>query len=172
MSYRLLISAEHLDRIGRHGAEAYPEECCGVLIGRCQLEGADGAEGSTVIEQLLSVDNERADSRHNRYVITPETVLAAQKQARAAGLDIVGYYHSHPDHPARPSEFDREHAWPGISYLIVSVQQGRAEVARSWRLTDDRERFDEEPITASGGTAHPLLAPDLAPPQAQKEAVP
>jgi proteasome lid subunit RPN8/RPN11 len=181
MSYRLLISADYLDRIGRHGAEAYPEECCGVLIGRCQLEGPEGpegpegsagADGSTVVEQLLSVDNERADSRHNRYVITPETVLAAQKQARAAGLDIVGYYHSHPDHPARPSEFDREHAWPGISYLIVSVQQGRAEVARSWRLTDDRERFDEEPITASGGTSHPLLVPDLAPPQAQKEAVP
>lgn len=155
---RLLISAEHLDVIARHGAAAYPEECCGVLIGR--LAGAD-PESLTSVEQMLSVDNERADSRHNRYVITPETVLAAQKQARAAGLDIVGYYHSHPDHPARPSEFDREHAWPGISYLIVAVQQGNAEVARSWRLSDDRERFDEEAIALAGdggGSSHALLA--------------
>lgn len=161
---RLLISAEHLDVIARHGAAAYPEECCGVLIGRFTADGSDPATGTTAVEQLVSVDNERADSRHNRYVITPETVLAAQKQARAAGLDIVGYYHSHPDHPARPSEFDREHAWPGISYLIVAVQQGNAEVARSWRLSDDRERFDEEAIELAGNdapadiSAHALLA--------------
>jgi proteasome lid subunit RPN8/RPN11 len=162
---RLLISAAHLDVIARHGAEAFPEECCGVLIGRFAPAGANGG-GTTSVEQLVSVDNERADSRHNRYVITPETVLAAQRQARDAGLDIVGYYHSHPDHPARPSEFDREHAWPGISYLIVSVQKGNPEVARSWRLSDDRERFDEEAIVATGAesaSSHALLA--------QKEAV-
>jgi len=138
---RLVISPRHLQTIGHHGVTTYPEECCGVLIGRA---GADGEP--TVVERLLAVGNERDDSRHNRYVISPETVLAAQREARAAGLEIVGYYHSHPDHPSRPSDFDREHAWPGLSYLIVAVERGRVVDARSWRLSDDRERFDEEAI--------------------------
>jgi proteasome lid subunit RPN8/RPN11 len=136
---RLVISARHLQTAARHGAVSYPEECCGFLIGRSTDE-------ETLIERVLSVGNEREDSRHNRYVISPETVLAAQKEARALGLDVVGYYHSHPDHPAVPSEFDREHAWPGLSYLIVSVEQGKVTAARSWRLADDRTRFEEEAI--------------------------
>ena len=147
MGRRLVIDRDHLQTIGRHGSATYPEECCGVLIGR------PTAAGTTAVERLLSVDNERGDSRHNRYVIAPETVLAAQRQARAAGLEIVGYYHSHPDHPARPSEFDREHAWPGLSYLIVSIEHGEVADTRSWRLDDDRERFDEETIDQAGGTA-------------------
>jgi proteasome lid subunit RPN8/RPN11 len=136
---RLVISSQDLQAIGRHGEATFPEECCGFLIGQA------GAE-TTVVERILPVDNERQDSRHNRYVIEPETVLAAHKEARAAGADVVGYYHSHPDHPSRPSDFDREHAWPGLSYLIVSVMKGRVADARSWRLADDRERFDEETI--------------------------
>lgn len=140
---RLVISTRHLQTAGKHAATSYPDECCGVLIGR---SGSD----STVVERLLSVDNERNESRHNRYLINPETVLAAHKEARALGLDVVGYYHSHPDHPARPSEFDREHAWPGVSYLIVSVEKGSVADARSWRLADDREKFDEEEIEQSG----------------------
>ncbi len=134
---RLVITSDDLKAIGRHGEATYPEECCGFLIGRAAGE-------TTTVERLLPVDNERQDSRHNRFVINPETVLAAHKEARAAGADVVGYYHSHPDHPSRPSDFDRDHAWPGLSYLLVSVQQGRAADARSWRLTDDRDRFDEE----------------------------
>ena len=136
---RLVISASHLHTAGQHAAMSYPDECCGVLIGRA-------LGGSTVVEHLLSASNERNDSRHNRYLINPETVLAAHKEARALGLDVVGYYHSHPDHPARPSEFDREHAWPGVSYLIVSVEKGNVADSRSWRLADDREKFDEEKI--------------------------
>jgi proteasome lid subunit RPN8/RPN11 len=136
---RLLITPDHLRAIDRHGEETYPEECCGFLIGQASGE-------ATMVERLLPVANERQDSRHNRYVINPETVLAAHKEARAAGADVVGYYHSHPDHPSRPSDFDREHAWPGLSYLIVSIQGGRAADARSWRLADDRDRFDEEII--------------------------
>ena len=136
---RLVIPARHLQTAGQHAATSYPDECCGVLIGRSLGD-------STVVERLLSVDNERNESRHNRYLINPETVLAAHKEARALGLDVVGYYHSHPDHPARPSEFDREHAWPGVSYLIVSVEKGSVADARSWRLADDREKFDEEKI--------------------------
>ena len=136
---RLVISGRHLQTVTRHATMSYPDECCGVLIG--------SASGDvTIVERVLSVGNERQDSRHNRYLISPETVLAAHKEARALGLDVVGYYHSHPDHPAQPSEFDREHAWPGVSYLIVSVRKRQVVDARSWRLADDRERFDEEAI--------------------------
>lgn len=135
----LVISPRHLQTIGRHASISYPEECCGVLIGRAQ-------PGATYVERVLSVGNEREDSRHKRYLISPETVLAAHKEARAQGLEVVGYYHSHPDHPARPSDFDREYAWPGVSYLIVSVEQRRVAEARSWRLSDDRESFDEEVV--------------------------
>lgn len=156
---RLVITPRHLLTINRHATVSYPEECCGVLIGRVQAE-------CTVVERVLSVGNERQDSRHNRFLINPETVLAAHKEARALGLDIVGYYHSHPDHPARPSDFDREHAWPGLSYLIVSVQKGKVAEARSWRLTDDRGRYEEETIDQASG-----LPPAAFPPGMEKEAV-
>ena len=141
---RLVITPRHLQTISRHAAMSYPEECCGVLVGHAY-------PAANVVERVLSVGNERGDSRQNRYLISPETVLAAHKEARALGLDIVGYYHSHPDHPARPSEFDREHAWPGVSYLIVSVAGGRVAEARSWRLYDGGERFEEEVIDKNPG---------------------
>ncbi len=137
---RLSIPPRHLEAICRHGEESYPEECCGFLIGT-------GGASATTVERALPVENERQESRHNRYLIQPEMVLAAHKEARAKGLDVVGYYHSHPDHPAQPSELDREHAWPGLSYLIVAVANGKAADARSWRLSDDRERFEEEEIS-------------------------
>ncbi|HEX2252922.1 MAG TPA: M67 family metallopeptidase [Thermoanaerobaculia bacterium] len=138
---RLVLLPRHLTVIHRHASATYPEECCGVLVGR-ELRGIQGV----FVERVLSVGNAREESRENRFLIPPETVLAAQKEARAAGLDVVGYYHSHPDHPARPSEFDREHAWPGLSYLIVSVEKGQAVETRSWRLAEDRSRFDEEAV--------------------------
>ena len=136
---RLVISPRHLQTIARHAMASYPEECCGVLIGR-------SLEDTTVVERLLSVGNERQDSRHNRYLISPETVLAAQKEARGLGLEIVGYYHSHPDRPARPSEFDRENAWPWVSYLIVSLQGRKVADTRSWRLKEAHGSFEEEMI--------------------------
>jgi proteasome lid subunit RPN8/RPN11 len=137
----LEIHSDLLDQIRRHGAEAYPEECCGVMIGE------PGAGGARVV-RLVPVENTREDAaRHNRYLIEPATILRCQREARAEGLDIVGYYHSHPDHPARPSEFDREHAWPGTSYVIVAVEQGRPAALASWKLTDDRSAFEEEPLS-------------------------
>jgi proteasome lid subunit RPN8/RPN11 len=156
---RLMITSRHLQTVTQHAAASYPEECCGFLIGRSDA-------GTTVVERVLSVGNERQESRHNRYLISPETVLAANKEVRALSLDVVGYYHSHPDHPARPSEFDRDHAWPGLSYVIVSVEGGRVADTRSWRLADDRERFEEEAIEPAAGPAAPL-----APVGVQKEAV-
>ena len=139
--FTLEITPGDLQAATEHAAASYPEECCGFLIGRF-----NAATELTAVVRILPVSNERQESRHNRYLISPETVLAANKEARALGVDIVGYYHSHPDHPARPSEFDRDHAWPGLSYVIVSVEGGRVADTRSWRLSDDRERFEEETI--------------------------
>jgi proteasome lid subunit RPN8/RPN11 len=138
----LAVSAGDMEAIGRHALRTYPEECCGFLLGETR-------DGATRVERVVPAANERQDSRHNRFVMSPETVLAAHQEARAAGLSVVGYYHSHPDHPAEPSEFDREHAWPGLSYLIVSVRSGEVDRARSWRLRDDRERFEEEHLAGA-----------------------
>jgi proteasome lid subunit RPN8/RPN11 len=142
---RLELDAAGLEAIRRHAERSYPEECCGFLLG--YLGPGEAAE--TRVERVVPAANERQESRHNRYVIHPQTVLATHQEARAAGLAVVGYYHSHPDHPAEPSEFDREHAWPGVSYLIVSVRDGSLAAARSWRLRDDRQRFDEEALATT-----------------------
>lgn len=133
----LSLPPSFLEAVRRHAEASYPEECCGVLIGVGEGE-------RTRVVRVVAVGNEREESRNSRYLISPETVLAAHKEARTLGCDVIGYYHSHPDHPARPSEFDREHAWPGVSYLIVSVEKGRQVDARCWRLADERDAFSEE----------------------------
>ncbi len=138
---RLLIRPRHLEAVRRHAAAAYPEEGCGFLLGR-SLEGDEGV----LVERVLPVHNDRQEGRRNRYLIEPRTVLAAHKEARSQDLEVVGIYHSHPDHPASPSEFDREHAWPGWSYLIVGVERGEVAEVRSWRLGDDRGGFEEEAL--------------------------
>ena len=152
---KLVISPRHLQTIHQHAAMIYPEECCGILIGR-RVEESDAVTG--VVERILSANNEREDeSRHNRYVIDPQTVLAAHKEARTTGADVIGYYHSHPDCPAVPSDFDREHAWPGLTYLIVSVEKGKVVDSRSWQLADDRQTFEEETLDrASLGIETPV----------------
>jgi proteasome lid subunit RPN8/RPN11 len=144
----LILSAADRETIERHLEAGYPDEACGVMIGRELPEALASSLAATRTEvvRLVLADNAREDSRHNRYVIPPEAVLAAEKAARAEGLGVIGYFHSHPDHPARPSEFDREHAWPGLSYLIVSIRGGKAEDTKSWRLSDDRESFLEEAL--------------------------
>ena len=144
----LRLRAQHTDQIHTHLCRAYPEEGCGVLLGR------DGG-GAREVERVVAFENRREDSRGNRYLIAPEQVLAADREARAAGLEVIGFFHSHPDHPARPSAFDLEHAWPYYSYLIVSVAGGRAGECRSWRLADDRSRFDPEELEVepAGGAA-------------------
>jgi proteasome lid subunit RPN8/RPN11 len=141
-STTLRLPAALLERIRQHGRTAYPEECCGVMLGRI-----DRASGRTEVVRLVAQENQREDEhRHNRYLIPPEAVLRADREARTAGLEIVGYYHSHPDHPSRPSDFDRDHAWPDQSYLIVAVAGGQPATAQSWRLRDDRSAFEEETV--------------------------
>ncbi len=130
----------HDDAIRTHGQGAYPDECCGLLLGR--------DEGETRrVEALVPASNDREQTaRHNRFVISPEAFLAADKAARQQGLDVLGFYHSHPNAPARPSSYDLEHAWPVYSYLIVEVRDGRAVQMTSWVLHDDRSTFDPQPL--------------------------
>jgi proteasome lid subunit RPN8/RPN11 len=135
----LSISSVLLNQIRDHGKEAYPYECCGLLLG--------SAEGpaKTVVD-LRPVQNSRAESRETRYLIDPRDLYLVEKEARRRNLDVVGIYHSHPDHPARPSEFDREHAFPWYSYIIVRIAGGQAEDLTSWTLREDRSAFDGEDV--------------------------
>lgn len=132
----LALSKELLDQIHAHGERAYPEEGAGFLI------GSDGK-----VEDILPLENAREDgARHNRFLITPEAYLNAEVTADRLGLSLIGVFHSHPDHPNRPSEYDREWAQPFFSYIITSVNEGKAAGSRSWRLLEDRSKFEEEEI--------------------------
>ena len=116
-----------------HGEETYPHECCGILLG-----SADGSE--ITVHRLLRAGNTRTDSAHNRYNIAPQELISAQREARQAGLEIVGFYHSHPDHPAQWSATDFAEAhWLGCAYVITAVEQGRATVTNSFLLAGTRE---------------------------------
>ena len=134
----LRLSESLADEMRRHGEAAYPAECCGALVGR--LEG----EAKEVV-RLAPAVNRRTDNPH-RYLIAPDDLRRLDADVRAAGLDIVGYYNSHPDHPAAPSAFDADHAWPWYSYVIVRIDRGRGADLTSWVLADDRPRMLPEPL--------------------------
>ena len=125
----LRVSEALLGTLHREGERAYPGECCGVLAGQ--------PGEIKQVRRLLPVVNRRADDPH-RYLIAPEDLQSVETEIREAGLEVLGFYHSHPDHPAAPSSFDAEHAWPWYSYLIVRVDRGRAVEATSWQLAGDR----------------------------------
>ena len=129
------VPEEILVQMKRHGEETYPHECCGFMLG-----SAD--EGMQRISEIRLQENERTDSKENRFVISPDQFRAAEKYARKTGLLLVGIYHSHPDSPARPSDYDRDHAWPWFSYIIVSVKGGKAADTNAWQLREDRSGFD------------------------------
>lgn len=135
----LRVTQKQVEQIHEHGAQDYPNECCGALLGR-----EDGADRTVL--GLVPLVNQRNDSPQNRFSITSEDVRLAEKEARAKGWDLIGWYHSHPDSPARPSEFDREHAWPWYSYIIFQVEKAEPREMRSWRLDDSRKAFAEEAI--------------------------
>ena len=138
----LQIPRKILGEIHAHGEEAYPEEGAGFLIG-------SGGETKQVA-RILPLPNVREDeARHNRYLIAPEDYLKAELMADSLGLSLIGVFHSHPDHPNLPSDFDREWAQPFFSYVITSVEKGRAVESRSWLLREDRSKFEEEEILES-----------------------
>lgn len=136
----LTLTTTLLKSIHTHGETAYPEEGAGLLLG--SVEG----ELKQVVE-ILPINNAREDSaRHNRYLLTPQDYLRGEQEAAQRGLDILGVFHSHPDHPNRPSEFDRDWAMPWFSYIITSINAGKAVESRSWLLQEDRMAFVEEAI--------------------------
>jgi proteasome lid subunit RPN8/RPN11 len=134
------ISADLRQRMQTMGESAYPNEGCGILVGRT------GDPGAEVLEVRLGT-NLRQDRARDRYILDPRDILRAEKESRAAGLEVVGFWHTHPDHPARPSQYDADHAWPGYVYVIVSVERGRAVSDQGWVLeTEAPPIFREEPL--------------------------
>ena len=145
----LTITTKLAEEIRAHGAKTYPHECCGALLGREELLGRRQIVREIV--GLFPLVNRREDTPQNRFSVTAEDVRTAEAAAREQQLEVVGWYHSHPDHPARPSQYDRDHAWPWYSYVIVSVANGKPEDMTSWRQNDDREEFSSERIELRGG---------------------
>lgn len=129
------ISHSLLQQIHSHLEAGYPNEACGVMLGK-----------AGIVTEVVAAGNERTDSARNRYLIDPLAYMKIERDADKRGLQVLGIYHSHPDVAARPSQFDLDHALPVFSYLIVSVCKGKAVETNSWLLREDRSQFDQEPI--------------------------
>lgn len=127
-----IFPAAVLEEIRAHGEETYPDECCGALI----------AVGGAIVEAFRLPNTTSAGARR-RFRIGPSDYREAEARATARGGTLAGFYHSHPDHPARPSQHDLEHAWPNFIYVIVSVSAGSAGDVTAWHLRDDRTAFDQ-----------------------------
>jgi proteasome lid subunit RPN8/RPN11 len=139
----LKIKPKDYEALRRHGEETYPHECCGAMLGQATPEG-------NRVDQIVRAGNTRTDRAHDRYNIAPEELIKIQRQARGLGLDIVGFYHSHPDCPAKWSktDFDEAH-WVGCSYVITRINEGKADVTNSFLLTGTNEedkQFIDEPV--------------------------
>jgi proteasome lid subunit RPN8/RPN11 len=146
----LHITDDLYGAIRRHGEETYPNECCGILLGRNE-------DGENRVIGAVRAGNTRTDSAHNRYSIAPQELIRAQREGRERGLDIVGFYHSHPDHPAMWSQTDFAEAhWMGCSYVITSVEQSVAKVTNSFLLTgtsEEDKRLEAEPVVVEDAVA-------------------
>ena len=149
----LRIGSRELDAICEHASREYPNECCGVLLGTGdgQAKEVRAVEavrnlrnGSRRAEELLPLEAPERESERNRFLIDPDDLRRVEQDARARGIETVGFYHSHPDHPAKPSAYDRDHAFPWYSYVIIAVEAGKPGLYTSWVLREDRTQFDEE----------------------------
>lgn len=130
----LNVQKDELAKLWTHARAGYPHEVVGILA---------GVRATDTVSRVVPLENERADSPQNRYHVSAMVLYKAEQKLEAEGLEVVGYYHSHPDHPARYSDFDREHALPNMAYVIASVLGGEVAETRCWRLTDDREAMTE-----------------------------
>ena len=128
-----------VDNFISHGEKDYPYECCGFILGQFKHDESFG-------EEYLPASNVKKGNRERRFLIDPLAYQKAEDEADEQGLSVISIIHSHPDHPDAPSDFDRNHAWPGFSYIIISVQNGKAASYRSWQLNENREFFIEEKI--------------------------
>jgi proteasome lid subunit RPN8/RPN11 len=155
----LRIAYADYETLRTHGEETYPNECCGVLLGKHIAGDDSSAAAMNHVQQIVRAGNTRTDSAHNRYNIDPQELVKIQRQARGLGLDIVGFYHSHPDHPAQWSKTDFAEAhWLGCSYIITSIEQSKAATTNSFLLRgtgEDDKRFDDEAIQID--IAHDLI---------------
>jgi proteasome lid subunit RPN8/RPN11 len=124
-----------VEAIRRHAAETYPNECCGALFG-----------GARAITDVLRLPNLTSEGPRNRFLVLPDDYRAAEAHASGNGVELAGFYHSHPDHPARPSQYDLDHAWPFFVYVIVSVPKGKPGDMTGWRLHEDRSAFEATPL--------------------------
>ncbi|MFB3906692.1 MAG: M67 family metallopeptidase [Acidobacteriota bacterium] len=138
----LQLTQVQLDEIHRTAVSEYPHECCGIMIGSV-------ANSHRMVTRLLVARNQRQDSLRNRYLIDPAVIYRVESELRGTGKAILGFFHSHPDEPARPSRYDREHAWPWYSYLIVSVIKGKTADTTVWQLKSDRSGFEQEAFQVS-----------------------
>jgi proteasome lid subunit RPN8/RPN11 len=136
------LAENQRNEIAAHGERDYPYECCGLLL------GSFAAGGVKAISEIYPISNAREEqAKRNRFLIRPEELMRGERYAETKGLDVVGFYHSHPDHPAVPSQYDLEHAWPLYSYIVISVSADTAQDLRSWEMESDRSRFVEEEIS-------------------------
>ena len=137
------VTQKSLIEVREHGVRDYPYECCGLLLGRFDEDGK-------VVSETYPISNAREESaKRNRFLITPEELMRGERYARSKDLEVVGFYHSHPDCPAVPSQYDLEHAWPTYSYIIVSTTADRAGDLFSWEQELDRSRFNQEELIAT-----------------------
>ena len=146
MSSQLTIGARVDEAIRAHGDETYPHECCGALIGR------DG-----LVAEILALPNTTEEGPRRRFLVRPSDYREAERRASELGAELLGFYHSHPDHPARPSQYDLDHAWPNFAYIIVAVAAGVAGDMTVWFLKDDRSSFEEGSLH-HGENSHPDTA--------------
>jgi proteasome lid subunit RPN8/RPN11 len=139
--YRLIaLEEQHKEEMRAHGERDYPFECCGLMLGRFE-------DGRKQVLETYPISNAREEeAKRNRFLIRPEELMRGEKYARDKTLDVLGFYHSHPDDVAVPSQYDLEHAWPTYSYIVMAVEKGRAADLRSWEMESDRSRFNEEEI--------------------------
>jgi proteasome lid subunit RPN8/RPN11 len=136
------VSDEKLAEMRAHGERDYPYECCGLMLGRFEHELKQ------VLETYAISNAREEEAKRNRFLIRPEELMRGEKYARERGLEVIGFYHSHPDDVAVPSQYDLEHAWPTYSYIVMSVEKTRAVDLRSWEMESDRSRFNEEQIVS------------------------
>jgi proteasome lid subunit RPN8/RPN11 len=152
------------DAIRAHGVETYPNECCGALYG--PAPAGDGADRT--VSATFPLPNTTEEGPRRRFLVRPQDYREAERRATVLGLELLGFYHSHPDHPARPSQYDLDHAWPSFSYIIVSVLAGVPQDMTSWLLRDDRSGFEPELLTDH---AEHHSHPDAAPPVHRQEGI-
>jgi len=140
----LTLNHTALHKIKVHAMQTYPEECCGVLLGSDE-------SGVKKVDKAVKIENAMEENRERRFLVTPESYRSIELQARQERLQVIGIYHSHPDHRAAPSTFDLENALPSWSYVIVSVESGIPSKVTSWLLKEDRSGFEEETMMVLDG---------------------